>query len=525
MPRLARTWTCPVWIPIGVALLCGAHRLDAQARSNYEELQTFSGVLNHIRINYVDSVGYAALVRAAIDGVLRSLDPHSRFVPREDVEREVALERGELGTIGLVLEDVDGVATVLAVVPDGPADRKGVLPGDRLRFIDDTVAAGRDVEALMLRLAGKSGTRVRLALERGSRLEPQTYEVTIKRDDLKERSVGTTRMLDDSTGFVRLALFGTDAADELEKAVNRLRHDGAKRLILDLRGNPGGSVLASVEVASLFLPKATVVFRTRGRKKSVDEDYVTKRDGRFDDLPLIALIDDHSASAAEALAGSLQDHDRALLVGRRSFGKALMQSPFVLPGGDVVWLTIGRVLTPGGRFIQRRYAGLAVEQYYGLAGRGGTEGDTVEVFRTDAGREVRGGGGIRPDIETSAPVPRPTWHAVAADSGFEEAVADSVAFTLAKTDAGRANWLASQDRWRTDLLEPFLLRTRQRLDVVAEPDRALDAALARRLAARVALVRWGQDARDELLLATDPTVQRAREVFSRLQELLAGPTN
>jgi len=505
-------------------VVAGALPLRAQARSNYEELQTFSSVLNHIRINYVDSVGYPALVRAAIDGVLRSLDPHSRFVSREDVERQVALERGELGTIGLVLEDVDGVPTVLAVVPDGPADRKGILPGDRLRSIDDTVAVGRDVDALMLRLAGKSGTRVRLALERGPRLEPQTYEVTIKRDDLKERSVGTTRMLDDSTGYVRLAQFGADAAGELEKTVNRLRRDGAKRLILDLRGNPGGGVLASVEVASLFLPKATVVFRTRGRKKSVDEDYVTRRDGRFDDLPLIALIDDHSASAAEALAGSLQDHDRALLMGRRSFGKALMQSAFVLPGGDLVWLTIGRVLTPSGRFIQRRYAGLAIEQYYGLAGHGGTEDDTAAVFHTAAGREVRGGGGIRPDLEMPAPITRPTWHAVAADSGFEEAVADSVAFTLATGDAARASWLEAPDRWRTDLLEPFLERVRRRLHVLAEHDSTLDVALARRLAARVALVRWGQEARDELLLVTDPTVQRARETFPRLGELLAGQT-
>jgi len=498
--------------------------LAAQARSNYEELQTFSGVLNHIRINYVDSVSYASLVRAAIDGVLRSLDPHSRFVPREEVEQEAALARGELGTVGIVLENVEGVPTVLAVTADGPADRKGVLPGDRLRSIDDTLAVGRDAEALMLRLAGKSGSRVRLAFERGPRLEPRAYEVTIKREDFKETSVGTTRALDDVTGYVRLAQFGSDAASELEKAINQLRRGGAKQLVLDLRGNPGGSVLASVEVASLFLPKATIVFRTRGRKSTVDEDYVTKKDGRFVDLPLVVLIDEQSASASEALAGSLQDHDRGLLLGRRSFGKALMQSPFVLPGGDLVWLTIGRVLTPSGRFIQRRYAGLAVEQYYGFAGRSGAERDTTEVFRTDAGREVRGGGGIRPDVEMPPRVPRPAWHVAAADSGFEEAVADSIAYLLPATSAGRAAWLSAPDQWRTDLLDPFLQRTRDRLHVDAEHDAPLDSALTRRLAARVALVRWGADARDELLLETDRDVRRARELLAHLPELLAAPT-
>jgi len=506
-----------------ITVSLGAGPLTAQARSNYEELQTFSAVLNHIRINYVDSVTYARLVRAAVDGVLRSLDPHSRFEPREEIERAAAIAQGELGTVGLVLEDVDGVPTVLAVVRDGPADRKGVLPGDRLLAMDDSSVAGHDAKALTLRMAGKSGSKVRLRFERGPRLEPRRYEVTVKRDDIKERSVGTARMVDAGTGYVHLAQFGPEAAGELEKAVNGLRRSGARQLVLDLRGNPGGIVTASVEVASLFLPRATVVFRTRGRKRAVDTTFVTQRDGRFDDLPLVVLIDERSASASEALAGSLQDHDRALLLGRRSFGKALMQGPFVLPGGDVVWLTIGRVLTPNGRFIQRHYEGLAVEQYYDLAGKGGTERDTAEVFTTDAGREVRGGGGIRPDVEAPPHLEVPAWHAVAADSGFEEAVADSLAHTLPASSAGRAEWVTAPDRWRDELLGPFLERVRERLAVAAPDEARLGAALARRLAARVALVRWGAEARDELLLATDPLVLQAREAFRRLPTLLAGP--
>jgi len=515
----------PAPILVLTVLLVGARPLGAQAEANYEELRTFSSVLNHIRVNYVDSVSLGRLVRAGVDGVLRSLDPHSRFEPREDVARAAALARGELGTVGIVLEDVEGTVTVLAVVPDGPADRKGVLPGDRLLAMDDSSVAGRDAETLTLRLAGTSGSRVRLAFERGPRLEPRRYEVTIRRDDVTEPSVGATRMLDTVTGYARLARFGAEAAGEVERAVDGLRRSGARQLVLDLRGNPGGTVVASVEVASLFLPRATVVFRTRGRNSVVAEDYVTSRDGRFVDVPLVVLIDELSASASEALSGSLQDHDRALLVGRRSFGKALLQRPFVLPSGDVVWLTVGRVLTPSGRFIQRHYAGLALEQYYGLAGRTGSERDTAQAFRTDAGREVRGGGGIRPDVEVSPQVPRPAWHAVAADSGFEEAVADSVAYTLPATAAGRVAWLSAPEQWRAEVLDPFLRRVRERLAVAAPGDSALDAVLARRLAARVALVRWGPAARDELLLATDPVLVRAREEFSRLPALLAGPAN
>jgi carboxyl-terminal processing protease len=505
-------------------LLATAAPLAGQARSNYEELQTFSSVLNHIRLNYVDTVQYAQLVRAAIDGVLRSLDPHSRYESREEVARAAAVARGELGTIGLALEDVDGVPTVLAVAPDGPADRKGVAAGDRLVAVDDTAVEGRDARALELGLAGKTGSKVRLRLERGPRLEPHRYDVTVRRDDVKAPAVGLERLVEPATGYVWLAQFTPGAPDELEKAIDRLRRAGAQRLLLDLRGNPGGGVLAAVDVAALFLPRNALVFRTRGRKSQVDEDYVTKRDGRFDDLPLVVLVDERSASAAEALAGSLQDHDRAVLVGRRTFGKALMQLPFVLPAGDVVWLTVGRVLTPSGRFIQRRYQGLPVEQYWGLAGGMGAEGDTAAEFRTDRGRPVRGGGGIRPDVAGPALVSLPAWHALAADSGFEAAVADSVAYALAATPAARAAWLSGSDRWRPEVLDPFLARVRTHLRVGAETDSSQAGLLARRLAARAAEVRWGTDARDELLLRHDPTIALGLAQFPRLTQLLASPS-
>jgi hypothetical protein len=273
----------------------------------------------------------------------------------------------------------------------------------------------------------------------------------------------------------------------------------------------------------MLLPRNTLVFRTRGRKQDVDEDFVTTRNGKYRDLPLIVLIDRRSASASEALAGSLQDHDRALLVGRRSFGKALVQAPFTLPAGDVVWLTIGRVLTPSGRFIQRFYQGLRAEQYYSFAGGAGRAADTVEVFHTDAGREVHGGGGIAPDVEVPAPRPLPVWHALAADSGFDDAVADSVAATLPQTDAARDAWLADRAAWRSALVEPYLERVRAHLHVAAVADSAVTERLVLGLAARVAEVRWGAEARDELLVRVDPVVARARALFPRLETLLASP--
>jgi carboxyl-terminal processing protease len=496
----------------------------AQTRAAYEELQTFSGVLNHIRLNYPDSVSYTELVAAAIRGVLQALDPHSYYQSRAEWQRSTALERGELASVGIALEEVEGAATVLAVAPRSPAAKGGIIAGDRILTLNDTSVAGLDMRTVELRLAGEKGSKVRLGMERGPRFEPDTFSVTLKRSPFDVHTVSMVRMVDSITGFLRLDDFMGNAADELHNGLKKLRGMHARRVILDLRANPGGVVVSAVEIASEFLPKNTVVFRTRGRKRDTDTTYVTKRDGEFRDVPLVVLIDERSASAAEALAGSLQDHDRALLVGRRSFGKALMQSIFLLPSGDNVWLTVGRVLTPSGRFIQRRYHGLGYEQYLSFAGKSGALEDTMAVFKTDAGRPVRGGGGIAPDILVPITAPLPVWWSAAADSGFDDAVSDSVAQTLPPTAAARTAWLTADAEWRGKLLPPFLSRVRTRLGVAALTDSLLDQRLARILAARTAEVRWGTDARDEFVLRNDRTIRVAAAQFPRLRELLAPPS-
>jgi carboxyl-terminal processing protease len=507
-------------VAAATCLLAAPASVDAQTqRSAYEELQTFSGVLNHIRLNYPDSVSYSELVAAAIRGVLRALDPHSYYVSRLEFQRQNALERGELATVGVQLEEVEGAATILAVYPGSPAAKSGVLPGDRVLALNDTSVAGLDMSTIQLRLAGEKGSKVRLRLERGPRLEPDTFSMTLKRNPFEVRSVSVVRMIDATTGYLRLEDFMGNA-DEVHKGLVKLRGLHAQQVILDLRGNPGGAVVLAVEVASEFFPKKTEIFSTRGRKRDTDTTYVTKRDGEFRGLPLIVLIDERSASAAEALASSLQDHDRALLVGRRSFGKALMQSIFFLPSGDNVWLTVGRVITPSGRIIQRRYHGLGYEQYLSFAGKSGAEEDTMATYKTDAGRLVRGGGGIVPDIFVPISAPLPVWWSAAADSGFDDAVSDSVAQTLPATAAARAAWLNAEPEWRAKLLPPFLSRVRARLGVSAVTDSLLDQRLARILATRVAEVRWGADAREEFLLRNDRTVRVALEQFPQLNGLL-----
>ena len=496
----------------------------ARTQSSYEYLQTFSQVLTFVRQNYADSVVYPELVRAAIDGVLHSLDPHSYFLAREDYLRANALDRGELAVTGLAVDVVDGRATVLSVWEGSPAARARIQPGDRLLTIDDTTAAGLDAQHLALRLAGEKGSRVRVRLARGSFLEPDTLRVTLRRDFLVEKAVSLVGMVDRTTGVIKLARFTATAGDEVEKGLKDLRTRGMQRVILDLRGDPGGYVIAAVDVAGLFLPRGTLVFKTRGRRRDADTDYTTQRDGAFKDLPLIVLVDDRSASASEALAGTLQDHDRGLILGRRSFGKALMQQPFFLQTGDVVYLTVGRVITPSGRFIQRRYEGIGIDQYRDLRGTVGAAEDTAKAFKTDAGRLVRGGGGIRPDVELPTPALLPVWFSVAADSSYDTAIADSVAQTLDRAPAARDRWLTDSVAWREQLLAPFLARTRGGLQAAAIPDAAQASRITRNLAYRATEVRWGAEAGQQFILRNDLDYQAALATFPQLRTLLAPPS-
>lgn len=237
----------------------------------------------------------------------------------------------------------------------------------------------------------------------------------------------------------------------------------------------------------------------------------------------MVLIDQGSASASETLAGALQDHDRALILGRRSFGKALIQERFPIPPqGDVAWLTIARVQTPSGRVIQRSYRGLKTGQYYSFAGKSGTESDTAKVYHTDHGREVRGGGGLAPDVPLEGPARLPGWFSVAADSGWIEGVADSVANLLPKDEKSHQAWISDSAAWQTRLVTPLLQRVTTRLSIAEAPSPALLGRLGRILGFRATEVRWGIDAGDEFVVHNDPDLRAAMAYWPRLPELLAG---
>src|ERR1044071_1358743 len=344
-------------------LLTAQERAGALRRPTLaEDLQMFSQILNQIRVNHPDSVDVHRLVMGAIEGMVHAADPHSYVLPvaRLAPEKAQALENGKLYPVPISFVFVGGAPVVGSVVTGSGASRADILPGDELIAIDGQPVLAESSAELEIGLAGQKGSQVKLSFRRqrtdGSELE---VERTVRRERVAEEgtAVPVATMLDAQTGYVRIVTFAKPkGADDLHDAVGRLKGRGMKRMVLDLRDNGGGLISEAAQVAGEFLPTGAVVYVSETRKEKPDTVKVKrsfwKREERF---PLIVLVDDGTASASELVAGALQDHDRALIVGRPSFGKALMMQGFPLLDGSAIVMVIGRVRTPCGRIVQREY--------------------------------------------------------------------------------------------------------------------------------------------------------------------------
>ena len=323
--------------------------------------------------------------------------------------------------------------------------------------------------------------------------------------------------LDPETGYVRLEAFHSETGREVQSALEKLSSQQMHRLLLDLRGNPGGIVESAVSVAALFLPKDILLLRLVGRTASNTRTFRASKDGPFAHLPIIVLVNASTASAAETLAGILQDHDRALIVGQRTFGKGLVQRGFLLPpSGDVVYLTVARAVIPSGRVIQRPYRNLTAEQYRGYAGQSPDTVDSDSTFRSTAGRVLHGGGGIAPDVALPAPPQMPVW--LPAQAEVIESMVDSVAYTL--ESPGFKRWKSAPAEWRSRLAVPLFALAHDRLGVEPKADSLLTERIAWALAYRATEVRWGTERAYEFGVQTDPEIREATALFGKLEELV-----
>lgn len=365
--------------------------------------------VNAVRNYYVDPIDLDTIYEKAIPSLLSELDPHSEYIPARLFNEVNESLEGEFDGIGIVFNAMTDTITVLNVVPQGPSFKAGVRSGDRILRIDDRDVAGQGIaqDSLVKLMRGKRGTKVKLAIERQTLDE--LVEVEVVRDAIELHSIETAFMLDKEAGigYVRLSQFARTSYDELREALRKLRSEGLQKLIIDLRGNTGGFLDQAILIANEFLPAEKLIVYTEDRHGNKQKEY-SRGNGTSTDLGLAILVDETSASSSEILAGAIQDNDRGLVLGRRTFGKGLVQTQIPFADGSAVRLTVARYYTPTGRSIQKPYtAGDEMAYHMEIFDRymhneffsaDSIHFDESLKFTTPSGRTVYGGGGIMPDI-------------------------------------------------------------------------------------------------------------------------------
>lgn len=374
----------------------------AIARDHYEDVDLFVEVLSRVEQYYVDPVEPKKLVTGAINGMLRRLDPFSNYLDEKSYGDLQATTQGQFGGLGIVVAIRDGYPTVISPLEGTPAYSLGIQSGDRIVEIEGKSTHSMAIDDVVAKLRGPEGTQVTILVRREGEEEPRSY--TITRQIIKVKSVPYTMSFPGGVGYVRLASFSASSGDELRRALEALEKEGAKSLILDLRRNPGGLLTEAVDVSELFLPKGEVVVETRGRIKNSDQVFRSQYVRPHLSQPLVVLVDEASASAAEIVAGAIQDHDRGLVVGEPTYGKGSVQSVINLQGTRAALkLTTAKYYTPSGRSIHKDQFNAHPGEDSDDSDDSVTPADTTDPakrpkFHTDSGRTVYGGGGILPDI-------------------------------------------------------------------------------------------------------------------------------
>lgn len=375
----------------------------------YDHVRKFSEVLNMASRNYVDEVDTQKLTEAAIRGMLDELDPHSVYITAKDMVKVEEDFKGSFEGIGVEFDIVSDTITIVSPIVGGPSDALGISAGDKIVRINDSTAIGLTREIVPKKLRGPKGTVVKVHIRRSGEKELLVFE--IQRDKIPLNSVDAYFMIDGTDiGYVTANRFSATTYDEIMKATRELRGKGMKKLLLDLRNNPGGYLDQAFRIADEMIPDGQKLVYTKGRRPEFDEDFMSTPGGHLEDVPLVVLINGGSASASEIVSGAVQDLDRGLVVGETSFGKGLVQRQYPLGDGSAYRLTISKYYTPSGRLIQRPYDDKA--KYYGGEGRiEGDEGENIThdadskdttakdrpAYKTLSGRTVYGGGGIMPD--------------------------------------------------------------------------------------------------------------------------------
>lgn len=517
LPAMRRGWRVAAITVFTLSILFGGlvgDRVLALTDEARENLRVYTELLTVAHENYGTEIVYDDLVTSSINGMVRTLDPHTSFLSREAYSSMRERQRSTFQGLGILVGLRNGQLTVITPIEGTPASRMGLRAGDIISKIEGETTESMSIDEAVGRLKGPKGTAVRIEIVRQGLDEP--LELTVTRAEIPQETVRYVYMITPDTGYLTISDFNRGTGKEVAEAIARLKQEGMKRLLLDLRNNGGGLLDQAIEVADQFLEDGSKIVETRGRtRESFQEYYASTRSEKLD-LPVVVLVNDGTASAAEILAGAIQDHDIGLIVGTPTWGKGLVQTVYSLSYQSGIALTTAKYFTPSGRLIQRDYS-----SWFEYATNGGREDeepdDNGEVFRTDLGREVYGGGGIRPDIEIRGrEISTFLQYLLSRSAFFDFANSYTVSQAIESPKwqppteliADFRDWLLSEE-----------LATKEEIAALEEPENA--EMVRRYLHAEIFNSAFGIEARYQILAAGDQQVLRALESFDEATSLLA----
>ncbi len=523
-------WIALLGIVIGmlITLILSLCLRQGRARTTYSNWQKLNLILDEVQRNYVDTVDVKGMTDAAVVAALAKLDPHSVYLPPVELEESETELAGNFDGIGIQFNVPNDTAIVLEVIPGGPSEKVGLMPGDRLLKVDDKVIAGVRFpqDSMVRRMKGPAGTKVHVTVLRDK--EETTFEIT--RGKIPVHCVDASFMIDDKTGYIRLSKFSRTTYQEVNLAALDLLAKGMERLIFDLRDNTGGYFDQALLLSDMFLDRGNEIVYLEGLHHK-RENYTADGKGLLRSIPLSVLINESTASSSEIFAGAIQDNDRGVIVGRRSFGKGLVQEPRYFTDGSAIRITVARFYTPSGRCIQKPYGDSEDDYRYDILRRysdgemfekDSVKIDTSAVFQTAGGRTVYGGGGIVPDVFVPVDTTRATDFFVACNRKATQMRFASDIFDRYKSQLLAIDDYAALDAFLDGLNLPqrFIqfAATRDRIQLKPGEWKETEAYLVPQLRALVGRYsKLGDNAFYKLYLPVDETVRIALEAPSTVE--------
>jgi carboxyl-terminal processing protease len=491
-----------------------------------QRYKTFSAALRAIESAYVDKVEADRLVYGAVRGMLATLDPHSSFFDPREYAQMRERQEGRYYGIGVTIQTLDGDITAANVFEGSPAYKRGIRRGDVFTTIEGENAKGWTTLQAQNKLRGPRGTPVKIEVKRVG--YEQAIPIEITRDEVHILTVPAFFMVDATTGYIRMQDFGENTDREMKAALRDLTAKGMKRLVLDVRNNPGGPLDQAIKVSNEFLPRGKMIVYTRGRISNSDQDYRAAEEGDFTEVPIVTLVNRNSASAAEIVSGALQDHDRAYIVGETTFGKALVQSVYRISSNAGLALTTAHYYTPSGRLIQRPWDA-SFDEYlsYSMKDQDGKKAhDPSDLKRTASGRPVYSGGGVEPDRHLAGPIegfnPGPFARMLYSRQEFDDfaqkfsAVGDT---RVSQQATGRTS-VAADFTVDDAMMADFRKHVESHRIKIDEEAFAKDAAFIKAMIRfRIDEVVFGISAARRHLVTVDPQAQLAITLFNEAQKL------